>query len=304
MAAVAPMDLVVTAEPASIPLRCTLCPKKPKFSDLSHLLTHISSKSHLAHRFKTELKARDDRAALEAVRQYDLWCDRYGINGLLAERMAAKEQRKTGRRRRNSNAVVRSLAHIHEDECTNVRQNNKPTLVAASKENPVKPDPESLVVPSPAQWSTREGSVHEGHYEHFDNSNYLIPSLKRSRSDLSVPRTPEDETRSRCRRRWPSEADSVPASDFFSEYTEFGEENDASKLKGVKYPGMGLFDSADEVQRRMRNQRKDDSVLKQMEETSSGIVPNEIVWGEDGQFQRIRDIYASPSIEGSPVSLR
>jgi len=66
---------------------------------------------------------------------------------------------------------------------------------------------------------------------------------------------------------------------------------------------MGLFDSADELQRRMRNQRKDDSVLKHMEETSSGIEPNEFVWAEDGEFQRIRDIYATPSIDGSPVSL-
>ncbi len=42
MAAVAPMDLVVVrSDPVSIPLQCTLCPKKPRFSDLSHLLTHI-----------------------------------------------------------------------------------------------------------------------------------------------------------------------------------------------------------------------------------------------------------------------
>ncbi|KAL2161589.1 hypothetical protein VTH06DRAFT_8151 [Thermothelomyces fergusii] len=286
MAAVAPMDLVVTAEPASVPLRCTLCPKKPNFSDLSHLLTHISSKSHLAHRFKTELKARDDRAALEAVRQYDLWCDRYGINGLLAERMAAKEQRKTGRRGRNASAAA-----------------SKPALTAAPEQNVVKPDPEGLIVPSPAHWSTAPILVQDGHHERFDSSSYPTPSMKRPRSGHSVPRTPEHEPHFRYRRRWPSEADtteSAPASDFLSESTEFCDENDSSKLKGVRYPGMGLFDSADEAQRRMRNQRKDDSVLKQMEETSSGIVPNEFVWGEDGQFQRIRDIYASPSIEGSP----
>ncbi len=44
------------------------------------------------------------------------------------------------------------------------------------------------------------------------------------------------------------------------------------QAEGRRYPGMGLFDSADETQKRMRNQRKDDSVLKLMEETSSGIV--------------------------------
>jgi hypothetical protein len=94
------MDLVVRNDPTSIPLRCTLCP------------THISSKSHLAHRFKAELRARDDRAASEEVRQYDNWCENYGINALLAERMAAKEQKKTGRRGRHSkNAAVSHPVH-------------------------------------------------------------------------------------------------------------------------------------------------------------------------------------------------
>jgi hypothetical protein len=106
MAAVAPMDLVMGNETSPIPLRCTICPKKPNFSDLSHLLTHISSKSHLAHRFKAELRARDDRTALEEVRQYDTWCERYGINALLAERMAAKEHKKTGRKGRTSATAV------------------------------------------------------------------------------------------------------------------------------------------------------------------------------------------------------
>ncbi|KAK3300834.1 uncharacterized protein B0H64DRAFT_24680 [Chaetomium fimeti] len=288
MAAVAPMDLVVRNDPASIPLRCTLCPKKPGFSDLSHLLTHISSKSHLAHRFKAELKARDDRVALDEVRQYDNWCEQYGINALLAERMAAKEQKKTGRRGRQSNSA-----------------SNKSDAAASLDQDLVKPDPDEYIDPLAAagHWATLPGHFQDGHHGHFDNSNYPTPFLKRSRSDLSVPSTPENDTRAKYYRRWPSEAetaDSVPVSDLPSESTEFDDENDASKLKGVRYPGMGLFDSADEIQKRMRNQRKDDSVLKQMEETSSGIVPNEFVWAEDGEFQRIRDIYATPSIEGSP----
>jgi hypothetical protein len=112
MAAVAPMDLVVKSEATSIPLRCSICPKKPNFSDLSHLLTHISSKSHLAHRFKVELKARADRHALEEVRRYDDWCERYGINALLADRMTAKEQKKTSKRGRPSNAVVSLLIDV------------------------------------------------------------------------------------------------------------------------------------------------------------------------------------------------
>ncbi|KAK4157841.1 hypothetical protein C8A00DRAFT_29227 [Chaetomidium leptoderma] len=287
MAAVAPMDLIVGGDPTSIPLQCTLCPKKPNFSDLSHLLTHISSKSHLAHRFKAELKARDNRSALEDVRQYDTWCERYGINALLAERMAAKEQKKLGRRGRPSKTV-----------------SNRPGA-AAGYQDVVKPDPDEYYDPLPAtaHWSAIPGDFQDEHHGHFDNSSYPPPNLKRSRSDHSVPSTPENETRPKYHRRWPSETDttdSIPVFDPRSESTEFDDENDASKLKGVRYPGMGLFDSADEIQKRMRNQRKDDSVLRNMEETSSGIEPNEFVWTEAGEFRRVRDIYATPSIEGSP----
>ncbi|KAK4140309.1 uncharacterized protein C8A04DRAFT_15068 [Dichotomopilus funicola] len=289
MAAVAPMDLVTMGDPASIPLRCTLCPKKPNFSDLSHLLTHISSKSHLAHRFKAELKARDNRAVLEEVRQYDNWCEQYGINALLAERMAAKEQKKTGRRTRHSTVSNKSDAGNLDHDL-------------------IKADPdeyaESLSVVN--HWSGMPSSfqdIHRGHFENTNGSGYPAEFLKRSRSDYSIPTTPENAAPAKYYRRWPSETgttDSVPVSEIPSETTEGDDENDINKLKGVRFPGMGLFDSADDIQKRMRNQRKDDSVLKQMEETSSGIVPNEFVWAEDGEFQRVRDIYATPSVEGSP----
>lgn len=170
----------------------------------------------------------------------------------------------------------------------------------------VKPDPDDYSDPllSTAHWPTATSQFQDAHNGQFDSSSYPTPTLKRSRLDRSIPRTPGNEARVKCYRRWPSETettDSVPVSDLPSEATEFDGDNDTSKLKGVKYPGMSLFDSADEIQKRMRNQRKDDSVLKQMEVTSSGIEPNEFVWAGDGEFQRIRDIYASPSIEGSPV---
>ncbi|KAL2016524.1 hypothetical protein VTK56DRAFT_3418 [Thermocarpiscus australiensis] len=288
MAAVAPMDLVVkSGTPASIPLRCTICPKKPNFSDLSHLLTHISSKSHLSHQFKVQLRSRGDRKLQEEIRQYDDWYQRYRIDDLLAERMFAKEQKKTTRKGRPPNAS------------TNKRE------IETIRDSSVKPEPEEY--PEPPSTTTRwpNGTVlfHNSVQRHLDSSGYQTPNLKRSRSDRSLPDTPLNSARSKCR-RWSSETEtteSVALSELPSENTDFlDDEKDGSKLKGVKYPGMGLFDSADETQRRMRNQRKDDSVLKQMEQASSGIEPTEIVWTEDIEFQRLRDIYATPSIEGSP----
>ena len=130
--------------------------------------------------------------------------------------------------------------------------------------------------------------------------------MKRPRSDYSAPDTPENMFASKYT-RWPSEtaiSDSIlPSSEVTSEITEFDEEDDeSSKLKGIRYPGMGLFDSANEQQKRKRNQRKDESVLKLMEEASTTIEQKEVIYNEDWTFQRERDVYASPSdYEGSPV---
>lgn len=187
------------------------------------------------------------------------------------------------------------------------RQKSQPD-VAASRQSLIKPDPEDCypesLAPTGHYGTTAPGLLSNGHQGYFDGTDYQTPNLKRAQSDRSAPNTPDDGMGSKYR-RWPSETattDSAPVSELPSESNDIlGDEDDSNKLKGVRYPGMGLFDSADEVQKRMRNQRKDDSVLKQMEETSSGIEPTEFVWTEDGEFQRMRDIYASPSIEGSPV---
>jgi hypothetical protein len=77
-------------------------------------------------------------------------------------------------------------------------------------------------------------------------------------------------------------------------------ESDNSKLKGVYWPGMDLFDSATAEMKRMRNQRKDGSILAQMKTTSREVEPNEIIYNTQGELQRIRDIYDS-SVEESPV---
>ncbi|KAK3939686.1 hypothetical protein QBC46DRAFT_436961, partial [Diplogelasinospora grovesii] len=275
MAAIAPMDLVTRSDPATIPLKCSLCPKKPNFSDVSHLLTHISSKSHLAHRFKIELKSHTERDALDSLRQYDDWYERYGIRGLLADRMAAKEVKKWGKRGRPSNEG----------------QSKPRTAIQHHELIKTEPGDYAESMPTIAHWATApDPSLHShgARQSYVDDSIYRTPSFRRTRSDYPV--TPVNQMRTR-NQRWSTT----------TTITEFADDdNDSGRLKGVRYPGMGLFDSASELQKRKRNQRKDESVLRQMEQTSSGIEPTEFVWTEDGEFQRTRDIYASPSIEGSP----
>jgi hypothetical protein len=98
-------------EAPAIPLHCLLCPKRPTFSDVSHLLTHISSKSHLSNRFKAEIRSQKDREARESLRQFDVWYDRYGIQELLADRMNAKDK-KTGPKRSRAQSPA-----VSEGQC-------------------------------------------------------------------------------------------------------------------------------------------------------------------------------------------
>lgn len=105
MAAIAPMDSVAKNEPATpIPLKCFICPKKPNFSDVSHLLTHISSKSHLSNLFKHNL--RNDPQSLKETKEYNEWYEQFGIKELLADRLQAKEQKKTAAGRRSRVAAA------------------------------------------------------------------------------------------------------------------------------------------------------------------------------------------------------
>lgn len=78
----------------SIPLICTLCPKIPNFSDISHLLTHISSKSHLATRFKLQIRSQAEPEARKQLDIFDTWYDNNGLENLLTERLATKQVKK------------------------------------------------------------------------------------------------------------------------------------------------------------------------------------------------------------------
>jgi len=93
----------------NIPLHCTLCPKNPKFSDVSHLLTHISSKSHLANRFKLQIRAQTEIAAQQQLDNFDRWYTGNGLDVMLSERMASKEHKKSAKEKkaRISNEVRR-----------------------------------------------------------------------------------------------------------------------------------------------------------------------------------------------------
>ncbi|KAL9618836.1 MAG: hypothetical protein Q9160_006495 [Pyrenula sp. 1 TL-2023] len=68
------------------------------------------------------------------------------------------------------------------------------------------------------------------------------------------------------------------------------EDADQSKLKGIYWPGMSIFDSASDEMKKKRNQKKDGSLLKQMEKTSEIVEPQEIIYSPQGSLAKIRTI--------------
>jgi len=83
--------------PSTVPLHCHICAKKPTFSDVSHLLTHIASKGHLSTYYKIKVKAAQDDAAKQLIENYDTWYATWNIENLMSERMSLKDQKRRPR---------------------------------------------------------------------------------------------------------------------------------------------------------------------------------------------------------------
>lgn len=69
--------------------------------------------------------------------------------------------------------------------------------------------------------------------------------------------------------------------------------SDSMKLKGVYWPGMDMFDSATPEMRRKRNQKKDSSVVEQLELNSQDVEATELIFTPTGSFKRQRRISSS-----------
>lgn len=104
-------DVLFPASVKQIPLYCSVCPDHPRFSDVSHLLTHIASKGHLHHETQTKLKAHQDPTAYHTLQQYEQWYRDNSIESLLVDRMRAKQVKEASRSRRH-----RALSVSPEDK--------------------------------------------------------------------------------------------------------------------------------------------------------------------------------------------
>jgi hypothetical protein len=69
--------------------------------------------------------------------------------------------------------------------------------------------------------------------------------------------------------------------------------SESTRLKGVYWPGMDIFDSATPEMRRKRNQKKDHSVVEQLELNSQDVEATELIFTPRGSFKRQRRISSS-----------
>ena len=73
-----------------------------------------------------------------------------------------------------------------------------------------------------------------------------------------------------------------------------GDVEDVSRLKGVHWPGMGIFDSATPDMKRKRNQKKSISVAELLQATSEGVEATEMVYDAGWVMRRERPITGNP----------
>ncbi|KAH6612679.1 hypothetical protein C7974DRAFT_323081 [Boeremia exigua] len=269
----------------NIPLLCNICPKKPSFSDVSHLLTHISSKGHLSHYYKVKVRSTHEDASRHIIDAYDRWYADWNVEELMSDRMSQKDKRRTRARPAGIAPVSRPSRRAPVGGLLDPR---------LSEQQVIKVEPDSGT-PTP---TSQSGPV----LRHRNFTSRLQHWPTESRASSRSLTNPDYETSSeysdpseRPRRRYQYpiddtcaiEDETVGAADDTMAVSE------STKLKGVYWPGMDIFDSATPEMRRKRNQKKDHSVVAQLELNSQDVEATELIFTPHGSFKRQRRISSS-----------
>ncbi|KAM3414984.1 hypothetical protein BST61_g10121 [Cercospora zeina] len=300
------MNLLQGDVTSNIPLSCNVCPRRPDFSDVSHLLTHIQSKGHLSAYYKLKVKGTSDPAAQRTIDAFDEWYADYGLEELMRERMSQKDKKKAG----SGSASRRSTATTNSARGTPA----PPTARRATRSLREQTLLDPQLNRSRASASSRSATP----LSLFDQVNFhrslgpLQPTwgypsyLSNSPSTIkqeSVSSFEDDDDdiyepiAGRPPRRRAN--NSMSALSQLDEMSDLGEDaaNDNTKLKGIIWPGMDIFDSATPDMKRRRNQKKDARVLRALQATSEIVEPTECVYDTTGELRREREITGLPPSE-------
>ncbi len=339
---------------ASIPLLCNICPKHPDFSDISHLLTHVSSKGHLSHYFKAQVRSRQEPQFLQKLEAYDRWYDQHHIEKLLSQRMVLKESKGINNNTRNASSRLSASSKLAKD----TKKSGRVEATIHHRRSQVKDedviDPQlSQAQPTPAMASIPKQSYPPdvpmpdlpSQHRAYAPRMRTWPAASPYKQEPQVPPTRGPQRKPRATRNSQSESGSDSEQLFFRSPTksiypdpstlsglpqmgtfrssppiaghgqdrqtneldheepipapEDAESTQSPKLKGICWPGMDIFDSASPEAQRQRNQKKDDSILKQMELNSLVVEPLEQIYWPEGNLKKERLI--TGMVESSPL---
>ncbi|KAK5685777.1 hypothetical protein LTR17_026943 [Elasticomyces elasticus] len=311
------------AAAATIPLECRLCPKKPDFSDVSHLLTHVASKAHLSRYYQMKVKGSADIHSRTLVDDYDDWYERYSIDDLMRDRLAQKDKKGGGARsarnastaatRHGSAATISSRSTPAASAQGGRRAAPRPlrdSVLNPQLEPRVKIEPMSRSGTPLSYLSSVDSAIFAGtRYAppSWPNSPYAGTPMKEETMSTSDeddddpftldplplpprfynPRVGRNSTGTNT-------GESIITYDDFEEDTVGETTSDVAKLKGLVWPGMAMFDSATPDMRRKRNQKKDYSVIEQLQATSEWVMPNEMIFDHTGTLRKEREITGNP----------
>ncbi|KIV94402.1 hypothetical protein PV10_02171 [Exophiala mesophila] len=251
-------------------LTCTICPKLPSFSDTSHLLTHVRSKGHLSHLHKLQVRSHQEIAAGAQLAIYNQWYQDNGLGQLLSERMVMKEAKQAGRRaeamRRGATITPQAprKTAMHPRDSAGKAGTSKPPRVARKRPR-----------------RSRARKTEEGESDLDFSLKKRSGKRKQKRARMTTPTDRDTDQEIGI----PSDEDAPAEPD-----DSFIGTPEHSKLKGTVWPGMDLFDAATDDMKRMRNQKKDGSVLRKMERLSALVQPTEAVYSETGELRKERHL--------------
>lgn len=306
-------------------LQCIICPGQPAFSDKSHIITHLQSKAHVTRLYKLHLRGYEDADATELLNAFDTWFESNNYGQKIRDREAAKQEGKN-KRRSSGKKAVRSMTEDTSDASVPAVPvgSSRASEASSALINPRLADSNVAVkheADTEAQsfdlWSvTRSASAtdnidpnlhafpgHDPAHSTGDReSNGRLSQDATSDSafhDAVLPVTPKPpRTREKANVK-SSQVESRTQASLVDSQVDVDEINKA-RLKGVQYPGMGVFDAATKEMRRKRNQKKDGTVLKQMEATSRSVEPTEQIFDATGKPMKKRVITGNIE-DDSPV---
>ncbi|KAE8379279.1 terpenoid cyclases/protein prenyltransferase alpha-alpha toroid [Aspergillus bertholletiae] len=277
--------------------------------------------THLSHYFKLQVRGHQELQAVALLDEYDRWYKDNNLAKLLSDRLSSKDARK--KRIQGQAASHDKACHVKED----YEYMNFPIPVRPLHENTLPDYLDPLLVTSGRKVehdnSDRSASISTNYIAEVASNLHLQAHTESSHllhlapgSQILTEATAgqwkqehlfdsDDEGGSilECTHSWPKPLGYTAkmASQFLGRHISYDSlvcdaesevdrerVDEITRLKGVLWPGMDIFDSATEQMRRKRNQKKDESALKMMEKTSMGVEPTELIFSPTGILRKQR----------------